>query len=99
MPCRASAPEKGAATRPSRGCIPAARAPRSTRARGRGGDREVELAPCARLALDPDSPVVGVDDAPGDVKAKTEASLIVLAHLPEALEHRFQHAGRYPRAG
>src|SRR4051812_12694250 len=42
---------------------------------------------------------MGDDDTFGDVEAEAQASSIILADLPEALEDRVQHVGGYPRAG
>src|SRR5687768_3188159 len=63
------------------------------------GNREVEGAAHADLALRPDAAAVRVDDAPRDVQTEAESSVVVLADLPEAFEYRLEHVARYAGAG
>src|SRR5436190_20849531 len=50
------------------------------------GEREIQLAALADLALGPDPAAVRFDDALRDVEPETLASPVVLPHLPESLE-------------
>jgi hypothetical protein len=38
---------------------------------------------------------MSLDDATGDIEAKSYAASIAASHLPETLKDRLQHMGRY----
>jgi hypothetical protein len=51
---------------------------------------EVKGASRTKFALNPDSSPMSSQDAFGDIKSQPKASAVLLADLPEALEHRLQ---------